>query len=83
MDSDLIALREEIDTRLEEVEASRGTCNGHHALSRAIGTLLRCQRAQLNQRAATVNAAAKCGGIVGALLVGAVEAAKYLFGGGR
>ena len=80
MDADLIALRDEIDARLVEVEQSRGTCSGHPALARALGTLLRCQRAQLNQRAATMNAAAKVGGVVGALLIGGIEAAKYLFG---
>ena len=52
MDADLIALRDEIDARLVEVDLSRGTCSGHPALARAIATLLRCQRAQLNQRAA-------------------------------
>ena len=80
MDADLIALRDEIDARLVEVEQSRGTCSGHPALARALGTLLRCQRAQLNQRTANMNAAAKVGGVVGALLIGAIEAAKYLFG---
>ena len=58
MDADLIALRDEIDARLGEVEHSRGTCAGHPALARAIATLLRCQRAQLNQRAASTVAAA-------------------------
>ena len=57
MDADLVALREEIDARLGEVERSRGTCIGHYALARAIATLLRCQRAQLNQRAANTVAA--------------------------
>ena len=52
MDADLIALRDEIDARLVEVDHSRGTCSGHPALARAIATLLRCQRAQLNQRVA-------------------------------
>jgi hypothetical protein len=80
MDADLIALRDEIDARLSEVEQTRGTCSGHPALARAIGTLLRCQRAQLNQRAAHTVAAAKTGGIVGALLIGAIEAGKYVFG---
>ena len=80
MDADLIALRDEIDARLVEVEHSRGTCAGHHALARALGTLLRCQRAQLNQRAAGTVAAAKAGGVVGALMIGSIEAAKYLFG---
>ncbi len=80
MDADLITLRDEIDARLVEVEHSRGTCAGHPALARAIATLLRCQRAQLNQRAANMNAAAKSGGIVGVLLIGAIEAGKYLFG---
>ncbi len=45
-----------------------------------IATLLRCQRAQLNQRASNTVAAAKSGGIVGAVLIGALEAGKYLFG---
>ena len=80
MDADLIALRDEIDARLAEVEHSRGTCAGHPALARAIATLLRCQRAQLNQRAANTVAAAKAGGVVGALLVGGIEAAKHVFG---
>ena len=80
MDADLIALRDEIDARLGEVEHSRGTCSGHPALARALGTLLRCQRAQLNQRAANINAAATTGGIVGALLIGAIETGKYFFG---
>jgi hypothetical protein len=56
VDADLIALREEIDARLAEVEQTRGTCAGHPALARAIATLLRCQRAQLNQRAANTMA---------------------------
>ncbi|MEI8242767.1 MAG: hypothetical protein WCI17_05830, partial [bacterium] len=73
-------LRDEIDARLSEVEHTRGTCTGHPALARAIATLLRCQRAQLNQRAAHSVAAAKAGGVVGALLIGVVEAGKYLFG---
>ena len=47
---------------------------------RRIATLLRCQRAQLNQRASNTVAAAKSGGIVGAVLIGAIEAGKYLFG---
>ena len=80
MDADLIALRDEIDARLVEVEHSRGTCAGHPALARALGTLLRCQRAQLNQRAASTVAAAKAGGVVGALLIGAIEAGKHLLG---
>ena len=80
MDADLIALRDEIDARLVEVDLSRGTCSGHPALSRAIATLLRCQRAQLNQRAAHTVAAAKAGGVIGALLIGVVEAGKYVFG---
>lgn len=80
MDADMEALGQEIDARLNEVEHSRGTCVGHYALARAIGTLLRCQRAQLNQRAATTMAAAKTGGIVGALLIGCIEAAKHLLG---
>ena len=74
MDADLISLRDEIDARLVEVEHSRGTCAGHPALARAIATLLRCQRAQLNQRAASTFAAAKAGGVVGALLIGGIEA---------
>ena len=78
MDADLIALREEIDTRLSEVEHSQGTCAGHPALARAIGTLLRCQRAQLNQRATSKIEAAKAGGLVGALIVGSIEASKHL-----
>ncbi|MEI6211571.1 MAG: hypothetical protein WCR06_08085 [bacterium] len=59
------------------LEHSRGTCSGHPALTRAIATLL-CQRAQLNQRAASTVAAAKAGGVVGALLIGAIE--EYLQG---
>jgi hypothetical protein len=81
MDADLTALREEIDARLEEVTRAHGTCTGHAAFSRAIATLLRCQRAQLNQRAAGTMAAAKAGGVVGAILIGGIEAAKYLFKG--
>ena len=80
MDADLISLRDEIDARLVEVEHTRGTCAGHPALARAIATLLRCQRAQLNQRAAHTVAAAKTGGIVGALMIGAIEAAKHFLG---
>ncbi len=80
MDADLIALRDEIDARLVEVEHSRGTCSGHPALARALGTLLRCQRAQLTQRAANTVAAAKAGGVVGALMIGGIEAVKHLFG---
>jgi hypothetical protein len=80
MDADLIALRDEIDARLAEVEHSRGTCSGHPALARALGTLLRCQRAQLNQRVASTVVAAKVGGVVGALMIGAIEAGKYMFG---
>ena len=80
MDADLIALRDEIDARLDEVEHSRGTCSGHPALARALGTLLRCQRAQLNQRATSTIAAAKAGGVVGALLIGGIETVKYLVG---
>jgi hypothetical protein len=34
----------------------------------------------LNQRAAHTVAAAKAGGVVGALMIGGIEAAKYLFG---
>jgi hypothetical protein len=78
MDADMVALREEIDARLSEVEHSRGTCSGHPALARAIATLLRCQRAQLNQRAANAAAAAKAGGIVGALVIGCIEGVKHL-----
>ena len=60
---------------------SCGTCSGHPALARAIATLLlRCQRAQLTQRAASTVAAAKAGGVVGALVIGGIEAAKHLFG---
>ena len=80
MDADLITLRDEIDARLVEVEHSRGTCAGHPALARAIATLLRCQRAQLNQRAAHTVTAAKAGGVVGALMIGTIEAARHLFG---
>ena len=80
MDADLIALRDEIDARLVDVEQTRGTCAGHPALARAIATLLRCQRAQLSQRASHTATAAKAGGVVGALLIGVVEAGKFLFG---
>ena len=80
MDADLIALRDEIDARLADVEHSRGTCSGHPALARAIATLLRCQRAQLNQRAASTVSAAKVGGVVSALLIGVIEAVKFLAG---
>ena len=80
MDADLIALRDEIDARLVEVDLSRGTCSGHPTLARAIATLLRCQRVQLNQRAAHTVAVAKIGGMIGALLIGIVEVGKYLFG---
>lgn len=80
MDADLVSLRDEIDARLTEVSHSHGTCIGHAALARAIATLLRCQRAQLNQRASGTVAAAKAGGLVGALLIGAIEAGKHLLG---
>jgi len=80
MDADLISLRDEIDARLAEVEQSRGTCAGHPALARAIATLLRCQRAQLNQRAANAMAAAKVSGVVGAILIAGIEVAKHLLG---
>ena len=50
------------------------------ALARAIATLLRCQRAQLNQRVASMVAAAKVGGVVGALLIGLIEAGKHFLG---
>jgi hypothetical protein len=50
------------------------------AVARAIATLLRCQRAQLNQRAANTVAAVKVSGIVRAVLIGLIEAAKHLFG---
>ena len=83
MDADVIALCEEIEERLTEVTCSHGTCSGHPALARALGTLLRCQRAQLKQRAAGTLAAAKAGGVVGALLIGGIEAMKYLFSGGK
>ena len=75
-----MGLRDEIDAQLLEVETSRGTCAGHPALPRAIGTLLRCQRAQLSQRAAGTAAGAKAGGLVGAVLVGLVEVARNLAG---
>ena len=81
MNADLVALRDEIDARLAEVEASDGACTGHAAFARALGTLLRCQRAQLNERGAAKAAAAKAGGLVGALLVGAAEALRQVFGG--
>jgi hypothetical protein len=80
MNADLVALREEIDARLAEVENAGGTCAGHPALARAIGTLLRCQRAQLNERAATQAAAARSGGFAGALLVGLVEMLRQALG---
>ena len=78
MNAELIALRDEIDARLADVEHTRGTCAGHPALARAIGTLLRCQRAQLSQRAAGAAAGAKAGGLIGVVLVGVVEAVKML-----
>ncbi len=80
MNADLVALREEIDARLEEVESASGSCAGHPALARAIGTLLRCQRTQLNERAAGTAVAARTGGIAGALLVGLIEALKQAWG---
>jgi len=80
MNADLVALRDEIDARLVEVEQTSGTCAGHPALARALGTLLRCQRAQLNERATTTATAAKAGGIVGALLIGLVEVLKQAVG---
>ena len=40
----------------------------------------RATRNQLNQRAANTVAAAKAGGVVGALLIGAIEAGKHIFG---
>ena len=80
MDADLIALRDEIDARLSEVEHTRGTCAGHPALARAIATLLRCQRAQLSQRAAGRVVAGKVGGIVGTVAVLACELLKRFCG---
>ena len=35
---------------------------------------------QLNQRVANTVAAAKAGGVIGALLIGVIEAGKHLFG---
>ena len=80
MNADLVALRDEIDARLAEVEASDGACTGHAAFARALGTLLRCQRAQLNERATAKATAAKAGGVVGALLIGLVEVVRQAFG---
>ena len=80
MNADLVALRDEIDARLAEVEASDGACTGHAAFARALGTLLRCQRAQLNERATAKATAARTGGVAGALLVGLVEAVRQVLG---
>ncbi len=80
MNADLVALRDEIDARLAEVEGASGSCAGHPALARAIGTLLRCQRAQLTERAATKATAARTGGVAGALLVGLVEMLRQALG---
>jgi len=68
MTSDLVTLREEIDARLDEVGRSVGTCAGHDAMARALGTLLRCQRAQLNERASLQAAAARSGGAIGGVI---------------
>ena len=78
MNSDMVALREEIDARLSEVSSSRGTCVGHDAMARALGTLLRCQRAQLNERAANMAASARAGGVVGGLIAVVTAVAQHL-----
>jgi hypothetical protein len=74
MTADQTSLRDEIDARIGEVEKSKGQCGGHESLSRAVCTLLRCQRAQLSERGGVMWR----GGIAGAIVVGAAEACKAL-----
>ena len=81
MSAENTALREEIEARLAEVEGSEGSCGGHLAMARALGTLLRCQRAQLNERAAGQASAAKAGGVVGALVIGVIEVGRWVLSG--
>ena len=73
-DPDRESLIGEIDARIKEVDASKGTCPGHHALQRGITTLLRCQRAQLCQRARGGFQGGLCGGGV---IAGAIMALRY------
>lgn len=74
MNADQTALQEEIDERIVEVQKSKGQCGGHESLSRAVCTLLRCQRAQLKERSGIAWKA----GTTGAAVVAIIEAAKAL-----
>ena len=74
MTADQTSLRDEIDQRIYEVQNAKGQCGGHDSLSRAVCTLLRCQRAQLSERGGVMWR----GGIAGALVVGFAEACKAL-----
>jgi len=40
-------LIDEFDQRIKELEETTGTCNGHGAIARGLGLLLRTQRSQL------------------------------------
>jgi hypothetical protein len=74
MNADQTSLREEIDQRIYEVQNAKGQCAGHDSLSRAVCTLLRCQRAQLSERGGV---AWKAGGTAAAL-VAIIEGMKAL-----
>ena len=75
MNADQTSLREEIDARIYEVQNSKGQqCGGHESLSRAVCTLLRCQRAQLSERGGV---AWRAGGTAAAL-VAIIEGMKAL-----
>lgn len=81
MDADRDALIEEIDDRLQDIasaSAQPGVCAAHGALTRGVATILRCQRAQMRQRAVAAASGAISGTVAGTLLIGIIEAVKAL-----
>jgi hypothetical protein len=66
-DPDKDALVAMIDRAIIDVERSRGSCDAHGPLSRAVVVLLQCQRSQMHQRSVGSVAGAICGTVAGAV----------------
>ena len=77
-DPDKDALISMIDRAISDVEHSRGNCEAHGPLSRAVVVLLQCQRAQMHQRSIAGALGAVSGSVAGAVLFGIIETVKSL-----
>lgn len=68
---------EEFDARIKELEQTEGTCEGHGAIARGLGLLLRTQKSQLvdqrDSKAQTLRISLAGGGGVAVLVSGLLE----------